>query len=490
MADDEPEFTPVDLIDYTIAPITARGISVDAARRYGYGVGRYKGKPCHVANWYDDAGTLVGQKIRTSDPTEFVTLGKVDGLYGKTRMRSGGKMVVITEGELDCLAVSDVMSNNWPVVSLPHGAKNAKKYVRKDIQWLESFEKVILCFDNDEAGQNAVKECRELFTPGKAHIVSLARKDPCEYLQNGDRDKLVAAIWGAQKWTPAGILSGTQILRAALDRTVSRVECGWAWPDVDRACSGLRYRELVTITAGTGVGKSTFCREMAAHLLSNGITVGYVALEESPRTTSLGIFGIHAGANMVTDYDPDNEAIRAAYDAWGDHLFLYDHFGSVGTDELLSNIKYMIVGLGCRAVILDHLSIVVSGLDIVDERKAIDVTMTKLRTLVEQTGALLLVVSHLKRPQGKGHEEGEAITLAHLRGSSAIGQLSDLVLGLERNQQDEDSVARNHVAVRVLKNRFSGRTGIAGVLSYDPDAGRLTPLVEETQQDGNDFDEF
>jgi twinkle protein len=463
------------ITDFTYQPLTVRGISEAACRRYKYGVSKYHGKPCHVANWFDDTGKIIGQKYRTDGAEQkFSTVGKVEGLFGKTLMRDAGKRVYVTEGELDCLAVSDALGNKWPVVSVPHGAGSAKKWIKKDLEWLESFEVVVLVFDSDEAGQRATAECRELFSPGKCHVAALVRKDPCDYLMANDRASLVEALWGAQKWTPAGIISGARLLEAALNRTVHRVECGWPWEPMNVLCTGLRYRELITITAGTGIGKSTFCRELAAHFLKHGETVGYIALEESPRTTALGIYGVHAGSNLVTDYTPDTRSIREAHTAWGDRLYLFDHFGSTGSDELLSRVRYLIVGLGCKIVVLDHLSIVVSGLEIDDERKAIDVIMTRLRTLVEETGCLLLVVSHLKRPPGKGHEEGEMVSLSHLRGSAAIAQLSDMVIGLERNQQDEDAEARQQVAVRVLKNRFSGRTGVAGVLSYDSETGRLT----------------
>lgn len=97
--------------------------------------------------------------------------------------------------------------------------------------------------------------------------------------------------------------------------------------------------------------------------------------------------------------------------------------------------------------------------------------MTKLRSLVEETGIGLILVSHLKRPQEKGHEEGAHTSLSQLRGSAGIGQLSDIVIGLERNQQSDKN---SHITtLRILKNRFSGDTGKAGQLIYNPITGRL-----------------
>jgi twinkle protein len=144
-------------------------------------------------------------------------------------------------------------------------------------------------------------------------------------------------------------------------------------------------------------------------------------------------------------------------------------------------MRYMIKSCGCKYIFLDHLSIVVSGLGEGDERRLIDNAMTSLRSLVEETQVSLFVVSHLRRPDGdRGHEEGATTSLAQLRGSHAIAQLADAVIGLERNQQGENP---NEVLLRVLKNRFTGDTGPSGMLRYFKESGRLheieMPMNEE-----------
>ena len=151
-------------------------------------------------------------------------------------------------------------------------------------------------------------------------------------------------------------------------------------------------------------------------------------------------------------------------------------------DSLLNVIRSYAKSYECRWIILDHLSIVVSDQDgIADERKAIDAIMTKLRKIVQETGVGLFLISHLKRPQGKAHEEGGQVILSELRGSAAIAQLSDIVIGLERNQQDDDPIIRNQTTLRVIKNRFSGLTGKACRLQYDSETGRLTEVTEDAE---------
>ena len=159
------------------------------------------------------------------------------------------------------------------------------------------------------------------------------------------------------------------------------------------------------------------------------------------------------------------------------NLFLYDHFGSADPDTIYSRIEFMALALDIKIIFLDHLSILISGLE-GEERKMIDVTMTRLRSLVAKTGIKLFLVSHLRRTQtDKNHEEGARVTLGQLRGSAAISQLSDTVIGLERNQQ---TTAEDTTTLRLLKNRYSGEVGIACSLKYQPHSCRYIEHETET----------
>ena len=230
---------------------------------------------------------------------------------------------------------------------------------------------------------------------------------------------------------------------------------------------GIRFGELTTITAGSGIGKSSFCRAIATDLLNKGERVGYLALEESNRRTALGLMSsavgksLHIGEHSKRDLTDHFDKTIAN---WNLHLF--DGFGSYDPDHIYNRIEYMAAGLETRVVFLDHLSILLSGLD-GDERRMLDITMTRLRSLVERTGIAMFLVSHLRRTtqSDKNHEEGARVTLGQLRGSAAIAQLSDSVIALERNQQSGSK--HDATTVRVLKNRYSGETGVACLLDYD-----------------------
>jgi len=220
------------------------------------------------------------------------------------------------------------------------------------------------------------------------------------------------------------------------------------------------------------------------HLLkSTKHNIGILAMEESIRNTAFNIMSVEADARLyikeVRDQYSRKDLEKFQKNTVGTgRFFAFDHFGSISNDEILSRIRYMTKALECKWIILDHLSILVSGQeDFGDERKSIDILMTKLRSLVEETGCGLLLVSHLRRPSGdNGHENGKEITLSHLRGSASIAHLSDSVIGLERNQQAGDETEANTTVLRVLKNRYTGDTGVASYLFYDKDTGRLTQV--------------
>lgn len=479
-----------------------RGITEATCAKWKYGKAVYKGRAVQVANYFDGAGHLVGQKLRFPDKSFAVlgTVGKASELYGQHLWKAGGKKLVITEGEVDALTVSQLQENRWPVVSVPNGCQGARAALQTNLEWVESFDQVVLMFDSDEPGTAAAHECAQLLSPGKAAIAHLPGKDPNALHLAGESDAIIRAMWDAKVYRPDGIIDAAD-LWDSITAPLPYSTVDYPWEGLNNMLMGMRQGELVTLTSGSGMGKSAISRELAYWLLmEKKETVGYIALEESTRRTMYGLIGLHMDEPVHLDpegyvgltKERKERFTRGFQELTADHrLHLYDHWGSTESDNLLAKVRYLAKGVGCRWIFLDHLSIVVSGLDLEDERKAIDNTMTKLRSMVEETNVGMFLVSHLKRPPGHlGHEDGAEVRMAQLRGSGAIGQLSDAVIGLERNQQAEGS-KRDVSLIRVLKNRFNGRTGPAGHLRYDHTTGRLAECEPDFVNGDNeeDFDD-
>jgi twinkle protein len=427
-------------------------------------------------HYHDAEGVCCGVKTKTKDK-DFRFEGDCDGrFFGQHLFPNKGKRIYIYEGELDAASGYEVMPT-WQHVSLPSGASAAKKSIKQNLEFLQGYQEIVLFFDNDEAGRKAVEEAASVLPPGKVFVARLdAYKDASDALQARDYDTLKRAMWDAKAYRPDGIVDAKTLLELV---TTPNPPSDYDYPydGLNRLLHGIRYGELTTITAGSGIGKSSFCRELATSLLQNGERVGYLALEESNRRTLLGLMSAACGKSLHIGEHERSDLTKVYQDTVANwNLFLFDGFGSFDPDIIYNRIEYLAAGLDTRIVFLDHLSILLSGLD-GDERKTIDKTMTRLRSLVERTGIALFLVSHLRRPQSdQNHEEGARVTLGQLRGSAAIAQLSDSVIALERNQQDGSE--HSTTTVRVLKNRYSGETGVACKLRYDLDTCKF--IEDET----------
>ena len=456
--------------------LPTRKINAETCKVFNYETGIYNGKHCHISNYFDKQYNRVAQHIRFPDKS-FIWLGDTDKitLFGQNLWRDGGRMVVVTEGELDAMSVSQCQNNKFPVVSVPSGAASAKKYIKRELEWLSKFESIILMFDQDEAGSQASIECANILPVRKVKIAQLQAKDPSELLQAGKANKIIDGVWEAKTFSPAGIVEGTETKDLLLkDEFIETFP--YCWNGLNKKLSGIRLGELNLLTGGTGTGKSQVCREIAYGLIKQNIKVGYIALEESVKRSLQGLVSVPLNKVIhipeVKKKTSEEEIIKA-WEEVKDNVCFFDHFGSSNSDDLMNKIRYMVKALDCKIIFLDHISIVISALEDGDERRLIDNTMTQLRKLVEELKCGIFIVSHLSRPQGKvSHEQGLQVSLAHLRGSHALATIPNQIISFERNQQSETE--NNILTVRVLKNRFSGDTGICSTLIYNKDTGRLT----------------
>lgn len=478
-------------ISGTVLPIPQRKLHEDICRRYDYKIASVNGKPCHVATYRNDAKEVVGQKLRFEDKS-FSCLGDVKQFYGQHLFPNGGKKLTVVEGEIDCLTMAQVLGGGkamYPVVSLPNGAASAKSIFQRHLEWLDSFEEVILMFDMDEVGRAAAQEAAQVLPFGKSKIAKIALKDPNEMLVEGRAKELVSSFWDAQVWTPDGIVAGTSIYDRLINPKVFQ-SVPYPFSGLNaKTGGGCRKGEIVTFCAGSGVGKSQICKEIAHHILTTTDSkIGYIALEESIERTANSIIGLQMNKLLHLDPIVVDDAYNEAFakTVGSGKFFLYDHWGSLESDNLVNKVRYLAKALECDYIFLDHISLAISGLgqEHGDERRILDNLMTSLRSLVEEANIGMILVSHLKRPEGRGHEEGQTTSLAHLRGSHSIGQLSDGVIGCERNLQDEEN--SNVTKLRVLKNRFSGETGLACDVVFNPHSGRIHEITSLTPQNNND----
>src|SRR6056300_481429 len=473
----------------TFSKLSDRGISKETAQKFG------------VKVVYDSNGQLAqhlypfyinheqcATKTRFIRDKRFSFEGTIQGsgLFGQNLFKEGGKYLTITEGECDAMAAYELLGSKWAVVSIKRGAGSAVKDIKENIEYVESFDNVILCFDKDKQGIEAAKKVASIIKPRKCKIINLPNgyKDANDMLLKNKHQEFVRAWWDAQVYTPSGIIRVSEKKKEFFNRP-KKESVPYPFEGLNKKLIGMRQGELVTITGGTGLGKSSVTREIE-HWLVNKTddNVGIIALEEDWRRTVDGILSIEANARLYIDHireELSSETLDVMYEKiFGkDKVFIHAHFGTNDIEDIFSKLRYLIVGCDCKWVVVDHLHMLVTALSENDERRGIDNIMTRLRSMVEETGAGIILVSHLRRVDGnKGHENGIQVNLSHLRGSNSIAQLSDCVIALERNQQADDERESRTTRLRVLKSRYTGDVGLASSLLYDKDSGRLTEFDE------------
>jgi len=467
--------------------LAARGISEETCRFFGVRVGQLGDQTVHMYPYYRD-NQVVAVKTRTSGK-DFKFLGdaKHPSMFGQN-LWDGGKKLVVTEGEIDALTVSQLQGNRWPVVSVPNGAQGAKRDMARQMEFFEKFEEIILMFDMDEPGRKAAQECAELFPPGKAKIATLPLKDPNKCMQDGKGGDVIQAIWNAKAYRPDGIV-GVSDLYERLGKEVKK-GLPWFLLKLTELTHGRRYGEVYAFGAGTGIGKTDFLTQQIEYDVNTlGLKVGLVFLEQQPEETVVRVAGKARGKRYhVPDgsWEP-SERLEAVRELEG-KVFLYDSFGETAWDVVAAKIRYMAHAEGVRIFYVDHLTAMA---DTADERGSLEQIMKEMAGLANELKVIIHFVSHLSTPEGKSHEEGGHVSIKHFKGARAIGFWSFFMFGLERNQQSDDPEERSTTTFRVLKDRYTGQaTGHTIPLGYDSNTGRLydkgaftpEPNLEETHE--------
>lgn len=486
------------LIDGEFSDLTKRGITAETCRLMGYRMGALDGRPCQIADYRGADGHVIAQKLRFPNK-DMPWRGdhKSVQLFGAHRFGKG-KRIVVTEGEIDALTVSQVQKNTWPVVSLQNGATNAAKDIARHLEYLSRFDEVVLMFDMDEHGREAAKAAAEALPPGKAKIAELPLKDANECLQAGRIDAIIQAIWNAKPYVPDAVAYGQAIIDRLRARPVKESLPYPDWlPDLTKKMLGIRMAEVTVWTSGSGMGKTTMLKQLQLHIFKTTTwNQAILHLEEPLEDTGddlvslllekrLRLPHVRAGVTDEEIHQAQETLYLATDDEGMPRIVMHDAWGSLGDETLFNRIRYYALHHRCRVIWIDHLSILVSDMgEEGDERRRIDALMHKLSQLAVELNISIQLISHLRKSNGKPFEEGEAPSLDDLRGSGGIKQLAMNVVALSRDQQAETEQERNTSQLHVLKCRETGSTGPSDFILYDPETGCFTLTSDPSAEPG------
>lgn len=435
----------------------------------------------------DEDDNIIAYKQRTKDK-DFITHGpwkKSEALFGMRLFPKGSaKGVTIVEGETDCLAAYQMLGSKWPVVSLKTGAGSAEKDCKAAFEWLDSFEHITICFDNDKPGKEAAAKVAKLFA-GKAKVMrhNDDYKDACDYLKDKAEADFVNRYWQAELVKPEGIVSVADILERALKPAEEGLP--WCFPSLTKHTYGRRAGELYGFGAGVGIGKTdVFTQQIAYDIDVLNAKVGVIYLEQNVVETAQRVAGkLDKRLYHVPDADWTRDQYVDSLNSLSNRqqMMMMDHWGAMDWATVKTTIRYFAKAYDIKIIYLDHLTAL--SANEADERRALDGIMADMASLAQQDGLIIHFISHLTTPEGKSHEEGGRVMEKHFTGSRAIARWAHYMFGLERNKQHEDPVQRQITTLRILKDRFTGRsTGEKLGLFYDKHSGMLSEceLVDES----------
>ena len=431
---------------------------------------------------------LAGFKKRVL-PKDFTkgVYGDVKGdiqLFGQ-HLFTPGKVVVISCGQEDALAAYEItkfkskVGRGLPCVSFPNGMTS--KDLKNNLDWVDGFEKIIFAVDQEEDKDLAkAKEFAKLFTLGKVHIARFSENDASDMCSAGKFSEFYESLWNAKQYTPAGIIRSEDTWDAWKNRgDYESIPFPPAW-GLGKYGDLLRLGSLITIGAGTGMGKTTMFKELEHYVFSQtGYNVGIIHLEESLSDTVGGLMSIHGNKRLTLPNHgvTESEQKEIWNELFQEGRFMLDQaFGSLDGDGLASNIRFMTHSGGCKFIFVDHLSALTSLYSSDTKGSKLEKTeklVVTLQMLTMELNICIILASHVRKrsDESTSYENGAIPDLDALYGSSSVKNYSNVVVTLQRNQREQNGPVTYHVK----KNRLTGLLGPGVPLVFDFDTGRLKP---------------
>ena len=464
---------PLDLTHLKHKAIVDRNISISTAERYGVG---YIGTDLVFP--YGKAA-----KIRKQGEKNFTIKGDwkaYKGLFGQERFSAGGKMVVITEGEIDAMSASQMLEGRYPVVSVRNGAQAAYSDCKHNFEFLDSFDTIYISFDMDEPGIEASKNVAELFAK-KAKIVKLPNgfKDANDMLVDNKAKEYSIALWRGEQYSPVGIVHLDQMWDSfANEDANTKIPFPDSWATLNQMmCGGAERGEVTVIGALTSIGKSSIVSNLVYHWMENtDFRTGVMYLEGTQREVVRDLLSLDLSMNLRrTDRSKlDMEKLEEHWHsniASKDNFIFVDHRGSLSNDSILSKLNYLAKGMECDIIIIDPIQ---AAVDASDNGQVIQF-MDMLLKFAKETDTAVFIVSHMRKPDGN---DPHAVSEYHLLGSSSINQIAFNTILLSRDKMTQDLTKKNATKLHLPKCRRTGDTGVAGWLRYDVNTTHMYAMAD------------
>ena len=403
--------------------------------------------------------------------------------------------LLICEGEPDCLSAIEAGFKN--AVSVPLGSSNLH-WIDENLEWLDQFESIIICADNDDAGVKMQKECVPRLGSWRTKVVDIpaipigntgrVTKDLNEILYVCGKDKVLELILDA-KDSPVPSVADLSDVEPTEYEDVDGVTTGLK--AIDDELMRLFFGTLTIVSGQPGSGKSSLLTQLACNSLDNDIST-WLFSGELPNGVEKSWFNyIFAGPRNITDAisrrgNPYKKIstttlaeINKTYKGrW--HIYRDDYDNTL--DKLIASMTDTVRKYGARCLILDNFMCIDTE---TSELRSQTDTIKKLIEFAKKYQVAVILVCHPRKM-----DAGTNVGIYDIAGTSNIVNLAHRTIGLRRVTDAERENAAKYsekrrqllkydVIVTVVKDRMFGRQNIDVGLYYDPASRRFFSDMDE-----------
>ena len=487
-----------------------RGIRDDVLNKFGVRT-EYNEEDGEVYAVYypcTEGGELSGWKPRVHPKSFGGSIGRTGAncdMFGQFRFKNGGKTLLIVGGEHDQLAAYQMLqdyykSKSWefesPVVSPTIGETGCAKQLAAQYAFCDSFDKIIVGMDFDEAGQKATEKAVEALPKGKVFIAKWSRKDPNKMLEDGLEKLFISDFYNAKAYVPAGVVGSSELYEKLLEQAGrERIPFPPFMHKLEKMLGSFELQTCGVIAAGTGAAKTTIANEIIYHLLFNTkYKTGIVSLELDCGQYAQALLSRHIHKRIAGIDDPEQrinylktEQIKEKANELfknenGSDRFMVLDERDFSIEVMQDKILEMIISGGCQIIILDPVSDLFESLP----HEVAAGFMKFLKSTMKSYPVSFLLLAHIRKSSDNKNaaSSGSFVPEEAIYGSGALTKSASWVAMLSRDKYNEDSIIRNTTHIVLSKNRRGSITGNAGSLYYCSDSHQMYDLDDFLNENG------
>lgn len=488
----------------------SRGITNETYKAYAcrFKYSEESGEVVETFYPYTQDYKAAGYKVRQV-PKDFYTVGKVgknSELFGQWKWKeSHAKYVLVCAGECDALSAFQMLENYrkskgsdfdaTPVVSSGIGESGSYKQLQLQYNWLNQFQRVVVCYDNDEAGKEAVKKLVDVIPKGKMFVMQLNLKDANCYLMANKEKQFLRSFYDAPAYSPDGIVGSGGLLNKVKEQALTpKIPLPEFMHKVQKQMAGgIPLGVIVNLASASGTGKSTIIDECTYSWIFNSPhRVGVLTMESDSGQYGTKLLSRHVGVKIDLIENIDEKIAfleRPDIVEASDNLFrlpdgtdrwhlIEDRDG--GLDSMKALIMELIVSCDCKVIICDPVSDLLEGLSNEDQASF----CKWMKGVIKSHCVTFVNVTHVRKSSGqqKANSTGAEMHEEDIFGSGSLIKSAACNLLFTRNKEAEDEMDRNTTFLKMSKCRWTGSTGSSGEYYYDSATHRMYDKEDYLQQ--------